>query len=997
MPYPIKEEDIFKHTNGGLDIILDLYPSASDSVHSPNKKFKMRDEKTPSAKLNRLPDGTYVVVDFGGGTGTSGSFESHNAIKLYMLESNCNYGRAINDLALKYNVSPEAQEVPEAIATFLPASPEHTEGQMLFETRDSWTDSEIEYVVSKNVLAELKWKNKNPEVHKAAYSKIAAVFKEYNWHPMVSYTIVKNRTLMTFSSTPDYPMYLWDEGTHKKVYQPKSKEKGFRFMWAPGTKPKGFIHGLAQLEKEFNKRKEEGTDIINTDAENVDRGQEPSDKKKNDPRLDCVILMAGGSDAINAALLGYRVMWSTNESFKLDGWQYNSINKMVIRFCQLMDIDKTGLAEAHARNMMYLNLITIDLPKALLEKTDSRGFFCKDARDYLNHYSAFDFNRLVSTSVPYRFWDEEATYTRGGDYKGIEYKFNNVHAYNFLQKNGFNRMPVGDKENDFEYIKVEGNVVKKTNPVKVKNFINKFLQERSMEVALRNAIYRTTHLNDSSLTNIDEIELDFNDHTPFSQFMFFKNTTLEVTKSGIKPLNPKQVDRFVWEKDIYEHHFQLLKTPSFEITMDELGNYDIEIKDYSCLFLRFLIQTSRIHWRTELEVNLDAASMTPEEREKYREDNKYRIDGPLLSAEEIEEQKSHLINKIFALGYLQHRYKNRSKAWMVVGMDAKRNSDGLAHGGSGKSLFFDVAMTTLLKNSFMLAGKNTKLDTNDHKYDGLTEYHRYIFVEDAHQYLNCDFLYTDVTGDINVNPKGKQPYVIPFRKAPKISFTTNYSIRNPSPSTERRTLYTAFSDYYHTKGETTDYREQRDPSTEFGKQLFEQFTDQEFNAFYNTAAQALSFYLSTKRMVSPAMDNVNVRNLEEAIGLNMLDWANTYFSEEGDNLNTKIIREEVYKDFLFHNPGTKMTAQSWKSRLEKYCQLNGFEFNPRRFQGKKGTIIEKAEVKMYDAKYNQWIPMPGVPMKTKEHFFIQTPDFEVPENVQPKEYRQGDIDFKATQ
>lgn len=995
MPYLIKEQDILDKTNGGLDIILDLYPSAADSVHQPNKKFKIRDEKTPSAKLNRLSDGTYVVVDFGGGTGTSGSFESHNAVKLYMYETGANLGRAIQELARRYNVSPETREKIESLRSYRPANPEDAEGAMFFEARDSWTDSEIEYIVSKNVLKHLKWKSKKEEEHNAAYSKIAAAFKKYNWHPLVSYSIVKNRTLMTFSSTPDYPIFLWDEGTHKKIYQPKSEEKEYRFMWMPGSKPKGFIHGLKQLEKEFNARKEDATDEINTAAENKDRGAEaPADAKKSDPRIHCVILMAGGSDAINAALLGYRVLWSTNESFKLEGWQYTDINKMTLKFCQLMDIDKTGLSEAHARGMEYLNLHNIELPAALLEKEDSRGYRCKDARDYLNHYSVYDFNQLVENSIPYRFWDEKPMYTRTGDFKGIDYDFNNVHAYNFLQKNGFYRMAVGKKEDEFDYIQIVGNLVRKSNPIRIKHFVKKFLEDRNMTVPLRNAIFRTTQLSDNSLTNLNEIELDFEDFTPFSQLLFFKNRTVEVTAEGLKMMNPKDVDRFVWEKDIYDHRFQPLKEAPFVITKDELGNYDIEIKNYSCMILRFLIQTSRIHWRTELETNLDAWDRTPEEKEKYRKDNRFRIDGPLLSAEEIEEQKSHLINKIFAMGYLMHRYKNRAKAWMAVGMDAKRNSDGKAHGGSGKSIFYDVVMCTLLKSNHQLNGKNPKLSQDEHKYDGLTEHHRYIFLEDAHEYLDLTFLYTDVTGNIGVNPKGKQPYTIPFKKAGKISVTTNYGIKNADQlSTKRRILYTVFSDFYHAKDEVGEYREHHDPSIDFGKQLIDDFNEEEFNLFYNTAAYALSFFLSAKKKVSPAMDNVNVRNLVEAIGQNMLEWADVYFDEEGDNLNRLIIREEVYEDFMFHNPHSKMSAQGWKDRLEKYCRLNGFQFNPTRFLGKKGNIIKKTEQRIYDKKFNIWTEIPGAPKMAKEHFFIQTADYEVPENVQPMEFRQGDLPF----
>lgn len=1001
--YPISADDILKATNGGLDIIIQLYPDAYDSVRQPKRMFKRRDESTASAKLNLLKSGNYNVVDFGV------SKESLGAIELYMSEMGVGFGQAIQQLAQRYNVMPEQRVELKAKISSRPAGTEDTEGEWKFEVRESFTDNEIEYLVSKNVLKELKWKHKNEDTAKKAYAKIAGVFKYYNWHSLLSYSIVKDRKVVTFASTADYPIFLIDEGTHKKIYQPKHADKKYRFMYSPGSSPKDFIHGYKQLEAEYNKRKKEAESDVNDQAEDEDHGAEISEKSKKDIKIKKLALVSGGSDAINVALIGYQVIWLNSESAKLQEWQYKKIMVMVEKLYQLMDIDTTGKEQAHERAMQFLDLLTIELPDDLLNHTDSRGYKCKDVRDQLNIADVSEFHKLVEVALPYRFWDEKYMYTREGKFKGIGYDFNNVHAYNFLQKNGFFRIPVGNKETDFEYIKVTGNTVKKTTPIKIKAFIKYFLQERSADVALRNAIFRTTQLSDSSLTNLDEIELDFTDFTPHSQFMFFRNRTLEITAAGLKSHNPKTIKRFIWESDVYDHRFELLKEPPFEIIKDEVGGYDIKINNYGCLFLRFMIQTSRIHWRAELEKNMDSSNLTPLEREKYKVDNLFKIDGPLLSAEEIEEQKSHLINKIFCLGYLLHRYKNKSKAWMVLGMDGKNNHDGQSHGGSGKSIFLDTAMRTLLKNNFMLLGRNTKLEQDPHKYDGLTEHHRYIFIEDAHQQMNFDIFYTDITGDVKVNPKGKQPYVIPFAQAGKFSMSTNYTPNNLGPSTERRIIYTVFSDYYHVKGETTDYRESRDPSSEFGKLMFDEFTEEEWNLFYNTAAYALSFFLTTKRKLSPAMDNVNVRNLTAAMGPNFLDWASTYFAEESDKLNVMIIREEAYRDFMYHNPKSGMTAHGWKERLSFFCRLNGYVLNPTRYQSKKGPIIKKVEQRVYDARNNVWSPVEGQ-QKAKEMIFIQTPEFELmdefkvienpysdlmgfPENLEDLPEDQSQLDF----
>lgn len=398
--------DVHKHTNGGLDVILSLFPDAFGSIAQPNKKFKMRGEKTASAKLNQLKDGTYRVVDFGN------SEESLNCVELYMEEMGTTFGRAIQAIAQQYNVKPEVQEVIKSKFSSRPANPEEKEGDQTFEIRDSWTDAEIEYIVSRNVLKEIGWNSKVKGEKEEAYARIAGVFKEYNWYPLISFSTVKDRVVKTSSSTPDYPIFLWDEGQLKKIYQPKNHKKEFRFMYGTGSKVGDFIHGLKQLQEAYIKRTNGNTATINENAENADLRIGVEAKKTEKPEFDQVLLMSGGSDAINAAILGYRVIWGTSETFVLKGWQFGEIMKTTDKLCQLMDLDATGKDVAHKRNMEYINLHTIELPVSLLERQDSRGYQCKDFRDYMNYYSAWEFSLLVKTSMPYRFWDEKMKYDR---------------------------------------------------------------------------------------------------------------------------------------------------------------------------------------------------------------------------------------------------------------------------------------------------------------------------------------------------------------------------------------------------------------------------------------------------------------------------------------------------------------------------------------------------------------------------------------------------------
>lgn len=990
----IEAQELLKATNGGLDIIYRLYPQAEGSLNTRTKKFKLRgDEKTASASLKQAEDGNWLVTDFGGDN------KSRNGIQCWMLEKGLDYVASLNQIAAAFNITAAGQpaQLIKAAYSDRPAEPEDEEGKWSFDLKTTFSDLEIETIISKKVLQHLGWKKPvvstvsetglslaEEEKAMAPYNKIAAAFKEYNWHAVNSYSIVKNRNVITFSATDQYPIFLIDEGSHKKLYQPKHPDKAMRFMYEPGRKPQDFIHGLAQLQKVYDARKKR-LEEEEQDQEGMELGSEgekistdtKKGKKKESAKVDELVLCTGGSDAINVALLGYRVIWLNSETAQLHQWQYDKIMIMVEKFYQLPDIDLTGRREAHKLAMQYLDIYTIELPEELKKHNDARGNPCKDLRDYLNYYSRKDFKQLVETALPYRFWEKTPKYVgRGNDkfFDGWDYGFDNVQAYNFLLKNGFGRLGAGDKKSDWIYIRRVGNIVYEQHPNDIKNFVHSFLRERLQDKNLRNSMFRTTQLNESSLSNLDMVNIDFGDNTADSQFIFFQNKTAEVTRDGIKFHKAGVIDRYIWEEDVLQHHFEEVKEVPFRVTRDELGIYDVEVLDKNCPFLKYLVQTSRIHWRLELEERLDDRKnelFQNIDRENYLENNHCNIAGPLLTLEEIEEQKQNLINKLFSIGFLLHRYKARHKGWFIWGMDSKIPDDGGSHGGSGKSILFDMAMRRMMPKNYFMNGRNPKLTDDPHKYDGLTEHCRYIYIDDTHEYVNLDVFYPDITGDMKVNPKGKQPFTIPFEQSPKMAFTSNYVPRKLGPSTERRMIYCIFSDYYHNKGETDDYRELRDPKTDLGLTLFTDFTREQWNSFYNLMLHCLQFYLGVDEKLKPAMENVNKRNLLAAMG-NFHEWANVYLSTEANRLDTFIVREEMSKDYKKYNGNKDITPQSFKTKLKAYCKFYGYVLNPIEFLNKQGNIIRKTEAKMYNESSNSWSPIAGEAQVAKEHFYIQT-------------------------
>lgn len=926
----ITPTDIYAATNGGLDVILQYFPQAAECVQNKSKKFRIRaTDKTASASLKMLtPSNVWVVTDFGGDQ------KPCNCILITMQQENCDFKEAITLIANKYNIiAPDQQrEVFKANFSNREATDEEKDGEYAFDVKDEFTEAELRVLFAEKVIEFYQ------HAHKDAWlKKLQEVCIKNNFYSLRSFTQIKDRKAIITGSTDHYPIFMIEGEGFKKIYQPQNIDKQYRFRYT-GTRPKDYIFGYKRLQKLFND--------INAEEKEDESDDDTAQKIKY---LDEVIICSGDRDSLNVSALGYNVIWLNSETAKISFETFIKIKGMCNSVYNLPDIDITGKRQGHELAMFFLELKTIWLPEALREHKDWRGNPCKDLRDFLKFYPKSAFDGLVKTALPYQFWNMEKQYDRKGEFRKWGYAFHNTRAYNFLMRNGFHRFKIDNEKEGYIYIHVDKNNVKQIKANDVKGFMNGFLEERKMDEELRNVFYKTNQLGESSLSNLKEISIDFTDYDKYCQYMFFINKTWKITKDGIEEFKPADVSKFVWDTELIKHRVNKLDPP-FKVTSvtnpDGTTSHDIEVTTKDCLFLNYLINASRVHWRKEMELTW-APDQEPE-RLKYIEENKFNIAGLRLNEEEKAEQKIHLINKLYSLGYLLHRYKDPSRPWCVFAMDAKPADDGESHGGSGKSIGYKSLRSFM--NTVTLDGRNPRLTDNPHVYELVSEHTDYIFIDDANQYLKFDFFFAPLTGDLTVNPKNNKQFIIPFQHVPKFTITSNYTLRQIDPSTERRILYTVFSDYYHynTMGE---YKESRSVKDDFGKNLFDDFTPEEWNQFINTTAYCCSMYLNHNK-IDPPMNNVTKRNLQTEMGAAFQAWADVYFSENSGKLDDVVPKNEAFEDFKQTSNSKLWTSQKFGKSLKAWCRYNRYELDPIELQNGQGRIIRKTNAKNKDGSVN---------------------------------------------
>ncbi|RAJ92237.1 hypothetical protein LX87_05205 [Larkinella arboricola] len=939
--------------DGGLSYIIHRFPDAAESVNHRNRKFKLRpEEKTASASLKN-DNGTYIVKDFGS------SDPAMNAVAVAQYLDGTDFITALKAVAAFYKY--EGSDVPEAKPDYKSwaAKPEEAEGSMNFEYKE-FEIHDLKALFSTNAFNAL---GHNDEARLAEGSRICA---HYHYKCLKSYTQTKEGKTHQYISTELFPMFLIDEGEWKKLYKPKA-EKRFRFQ-STGNKPASFIHGLAQAQKKVAELVAASATEGGSSEEDLDEGDKPAKKKKKaKEKLEEIILCTGGSDALNVAALGFTVIWQNSETALLSPADYKTLCRLAEKIYNLPDIDVTGKREAHKLAMQYVEIRTIQLPEDLKKRLDANGNPCKDVRDYLKYHRKAEFLELVKVALPYQFWDQDVALDRDGEPRMkfgkllMEYKFNNVHAYNFLRVNGFARYRSPKEKDGFCYVREQNNIVSKIEASAVKDFIHGFLEERRYPVDLRNAMYKTPYLNDSSISNLAFFEGDFQTYGHDYQYLFFAKNTWKITAAGITEEKVGNLEKHIWEHKVIQRPVKILED-MFRISKTEGGQYDIQLGDNLPTFLKFLIQTSRSHWRKELEERLDLGLMDraaqleyceennfsqddlkamlhwskPEKQAEYRKKYRFAVDGELLTEEEIQEQKLHLINKIYAIGYLLHRYKNPAKPWAVFVMDAKISENSESHGGAGKGILAKGIYKLVTK--VQLDGRNPQLVENKHLLENVDQDTDIIHLEDAHESLPFGFFYAPLTSATTINPKQKRSFELEYAVSPKWLFDTNFGDRYTDPSSRRRKLYVAFSDYYHEN--TGDYRESRSPADEFGMNLFDDWDEAEWNRFYNFMAQCVKFYLGCNDKLEAPLANLSKRNLIAVMGDHFRNWADAYFSPEAARLDKLIPKEDAQED-LFRSSKIKMTSQAFKRALKAWCNFNDFEYCPKELQGKTGLIIRK--------------------------------------------------------
>jgi hypothetical protein len=747
---------------------------------------------------------------------------------------------------------------------------------------------------------------------------------EYDFAQVAKYEVVgkgsKGLYHMTTTATPEFPIYGYNKKDFAKLYQPFAP-KNDKFLHKHsfvGTKPERPIYGWDRL---FSLVDEDKIDTILKQLKSAKGTTKATllDELASE-QLDEVIIATGGTDGMNIASLNYHVIWFNSETEVISKTEYKRLAKIakVIYYCP--DLDKTGVKQAVTMGMKLPKIKMIWLPESL--KTQGK----KDIADWVRMNKGLGlefvknlFKQILSQSVEFQFWKWNAK--RGAYSLGINQmlqflKYNGFFQYKLENNSADNTKKIEDKM----FIKVQNNIATQVFPADIKAFVLNWLKQNFISIEVQEMLIKSVFFSErSGLNSLELIELQTKTGAKESQVYFFNNQAVTIKKDTIKVVKLDTIDTVTWQGNIVKRDFKLQETAPFKIFTNDKGELDIEITNPASNYFKVLINTSRVFWRNDIN-------------DLHQDTNNFNITSNNMIDLENQMQKMQLINKIFCIGHLLHKYKMKSKSYLVLGIDRKVSDDSTENnGGSGKSFIIENVFNYVFNRS-IIDGRNLQKDDQKFMLDGVTKETDLVYFEDLSAYYDFNSFFNYVTGEIKANHKGGKIFTIPFADFAKPIVTMNAVPHDITASLNRRLVVFECGDYYHEIG--LGYNETRTIRSDFKKDLFdENYTAAEWANDDNFMMYALQYYLNCDTKVEIEGSNLEVRNKIQKIGKEQMKFFNSFFKKDMKDWGHIGSRDRVlwiYKkgihDFYKEEVGSKALAPGkFKDALNLYVDVKKWE------------------------------------------------------------------------
>ena len=254
------------------------------------------------------------------------------------------------------------------------------------------------------------------------------------------------------------------------------------------------------------------------------------------------------------------------------------------------------------------------------------------------------------------------------------------------------------------------------------------------------------------------------------------------------------------------------------------------------------------------------------------------------------------------MGYLMHSFKTLSNNRAVIFNDETISDN--PNGGSGKGIL--ISAISQIKRVSIIDGKQFEFNKS-FAYQTVSADTQILFFDDVKKNFAFENLFSLITEGITLEKKNKDAIKIPVRKSPKIAITTNYTIVGSGGSHDRRKHDVEMSSYFSSN---------HTPADEFNVQLFDDFSEIEWQLFDNFMINCIQTYLR-EGLVKAQSVNLELRKFTNATSYEFYEFTQDGFLP----LNERFSRGEKYLKFKEANPDYfRLSEKRFKAWIDSYCE-----------------------------------------------------------------------------
>jgi len=559
---------------------------------------------------------------------------------------------------------------------------------------------------------------------------------------------------------------------------------------------------------------------------------------------------------------------------------------------------------------------------------------------------------LAQKILPHeRYWEE----TWKDNAPKPSFSFYYQGALQFLYNRGYGLFEY--KPHSYRFVLVNGRVVEETQPISIRHFMLDFTKEIDnkpvLELLLRGG---KQYFGPDNLHNLPRRQLPFQKADRHVMYFFFQNVYWKITADSIEQRPLSELEYYIWKNQVIEFEPKQLDNPLAEVERNgEAWNFDFSDEFTKADIAGYYLCTSNFFWNKSQHLVED------------KEGNKFYAQKEKPEAMTDEERQffyNNLAAKMLAAGYVMHDFLNYSCMKAIVCMDGAESAVGQSQGGTGKSIWGKQFQHMVPMS--IIDGKKKNLEDDNHLYENVDERTKVILYDDVRVNFNFEFLFSQITTGLTVNPKGEKRYEI---LPPKFIIATNHALNGDGNSFDRRQYTITFSDYFNGHRTVGD---------EFGHQLFHEWDYDQWNFFYNWMAQCVQLYLKHGLVDASNDGMIKRRKLRQEVGESFIMWASLVFDTETDAsgdwlgiyLNKRVEKMWLMEKYLEANRKAVryMDDVLFKKKIKAYAQYAGLTFNPNRDPKKNGDRIKSNGDEYFilaDHNYQQQMYSPGI--KTDEN------------------------------